>query len=271
MSDFFDTHTGTAAPLLRRNKVWRRVRDWFVDLHLIIGGNRSRIVDNELTVSARVLIVGIEVTGRVADIHRVVESLVKDSRHEVSVSIVPMGDKGKFANIDDAIALASSGLDRFDWLVVADDDILFKPRFLDTFIALASAADLSIAQPAHAYESYTTYQITRRRLGSLVRRTRFVEIGPLTLVKKEAFSELIPFPASRWCYGIDVLWSEIARRNEFKMGIVDGTPVRHLRPVAASYSMDEAAAEGRDLLRQHGVNINRDALFFVDTIVIPAA
>ena len=128
------------------------------------------------------LIVGVEVPSRKDDIHAVLARLQRRSRHRIETSVVPMADRGKFANIDAAIRAAPAPLATFDWLIATDDDIAFHGPFLDDLIALAEAADLSLAQPAHAIGSHTTYSITRRRPGSLVRRTRFVEIGPLTLV-----------------------------------------------------------------------------------------
>lgn len=133
---------------------------------------------------------------------------------------------------------------------------------------LADASRLSLLQPAHAFDSHASYSLTRRRWGSLVRRTNFVEIGPLTLIKSDIFSKLIPFPDSRWCYGIDLVWSEVLRRDGKQLGIVDGAPVRHLRPVGMSYDMDRAIEEGQNLLRQFDVRTSRTGFLSGDSIII---
>lgn len=270
MSDFFDTHTGNAESLDPR-RLWRyRLRDRLLTLDLHVGRALSRIRRSQRSYRARVLIVGVEVPARAADLHRVMGLLQRGSRHVIDVAIAPMENRGKFANIDAAIQLAPHPLAHYDWLVVTDDDIAFATSFLDDLIGVARSADLAISQPAHAIESHTTYAITKRRRGSIARRTNFVEIGPLTLLRADTFAALIPFPESRWCYGIDVLWSEIAKRNGYRMGIVDGTPIRHLRPVAASYDMDDAIAEGRELLRRFDVRRNRDELFARNDVVVPS-
>ncbi len=186
------------------------------------------------------------------------------------MSIAPMLDQGKFANIDLAIEQAGRPLSAHDWLVIVDDDIAFERGLLDDMIAVAAHTDLALAQPAHGIASHATYAVTRRRFGSLARRTDFVEIGPLTLVRSDLFADLVPFPASRWCYGIDLMWSEIVRRKRRRMGVVDATPIRHLRPVAVSYNLDAAWEEGRSLLIRHGVEINRAELFARDEIVLRA-
>lgn len=220
--------------------------------------------------AVRVLIVGIEVPSRPAEIQRVMSQLVHSSRHRVTLSVTPMLDQGKFANIDKAIAEAPVPLDQHDWLIIADDDIVFQPGMLDDLLAIANEADFALAQTAHAFDSHTTYQITRRRFGSLARRTDFVEIGPLTLIRRDLFPALIPFPPSRWCYGIDLVWAEIARRLGYHIGVIDGAPVRHVRPVGASYDMDAARREGALLLAAHGVSIGRIELFSRNEVVLPA-
>lgn len=271
MSDFFDTQGGGAKSLNWRRWRWLRALDKVYDARVALGRGihaaRRGAADRG---PARVLIVGIEVPSRAADIHSVIDKLRQDSRHAVTVSIAPMGDKGKFANIDDAIAGAPMPLSDYDWLVIVDDDIAFELRFLDDLIAVAARADLALAQPAHGIASHATYSITRRRFGTLARRTDFVEIGPLTLVRSDLFADLIPFPPSRWCWGIDLVWSEVVRRRGLRMGVVDAAPVRHLRPVAVSYNMDAAWEEGRALLARHGVTINRAELFARNEVVLRA-
>lgn len=221
MSDFLSSHLGTAKPLNARR--WRQLRllDKLYDARVRLGRGMRKVRREAARLGpARVLVVGIEVPSRAADIHSVVGRLHAGSRHDM--------------------------------------------------IAIAARADLALAQPAHGFASHATYSITRRRFGSLARRTDFVEIGPLTLVRADLFAELVPFPPSRWCYGIDLLWSEVARRRGKRIGIVDATPVRHLRPVAASYDMGVAREEGRALLVEHGITINRAELFARDELVLRA-
>ena len=189
-------------------------------------------------------------------------------RHQVERSVISMGDRGKFANVEAAIASAPSPLTSCDWLVIVDDDVDFAPGFLDDFIAAAEAADLAIAQPAHKFDSYANYRLTHRRWGALVRQTRFVEIGPLTALRRDTFAELIPFPASRWCYGIDVYWAALAQAHGWKMGVVDGTPIRHLRPVATAYDSAGAVAEGREMLARLGVSMDRASVLGPGRIAI---
>lgn len=259
MNDFFDNHEGNAVNYMGMPKR-AFVRDRIFDLLLALDPRQRKISHAMKTLPRqRILVVGVEVPSRGGALQRIAQQLAS-SRHDVTISTVPMQPKGKFENVDDAIAASGRPLAEFDWLIVTDDDVALPKDFTDRYIAAAQLADVAVSQPAHKFLSHTTYQITRRKRGHMVRQTQFVEIGPLTVIRKDAFEPLVPFPQSRWAYGIDVLWADISRRHGWKMGVVDACPIRHLRPVAGTYDMSEAIAEGRELLARHDVNLNRDQL-----------
>lgn len=269
MSDFFSTHDGNA-PDFMASPFRAKLRDHVFDLLLAFDRRRCKITrEMRALPRQKILVVGVEVPGRDGGLQRIAEQLAS-SRHEVVISLVPMRPKGKFENVDDAIAAASRLLSDFDWLIITDDDVALPRNFTDRYVAAAQLADLVVSQPAHKFLSYATYQITRRKRGYMARQTNFVEIGPLTVIRKEAFEALVPFPPSRWSYGIDVLWAEICHRHGWRMGVVDAVPIRHLQPVAATYDMSEAIAEGRDLLMRHNVNLDRADLFMPGKELIPS-
>jgi hypothetical protein len=78
----------------------------------------------------------------------------------------------------------------------------------------------------------------------LAHRTRFVEIGPVTALSATAAATLLPFPDLRMGWGLDARWAAIAAEHGWPIGVIDATPVRHLRPVATDYPRD-AAIGGR--------------------------
>jgi hypothetical protein len=258
--DFFASEWGLARQYKARYPRTARLLDRAYDARLASSQPLARIRREAAQRPALdILIVGVESPNRPGEMARVANALTS-SRHRTTISVVPMADRGKFANVDAAIVAAPAPLDRFDWLVIADDDIGFAPGLLDDFIATAEAADLAVAQPAHRFDSYCNYRLTHRRWGSLVRRTGFVEIGPLTALRADTFADLIPFPASRWCYGIDVYWASLAQARGWKMGVVDATPISHMRPVATAYDSARAVAEGREMLARLGVAIDRTSV-----------
>jgi hypothetical protein len=149
---------------------------------------------------------------------------------------------GKLENVDRLLSgVPETG--RFDWTLVLDDDVLLPRRFLDRFIALCEAFALDLAQPAQTWRGQSAWRVTRRRPASLVRETRFVEIGPVTAFRRRAAAELLPFPGLRYGWGLDLHWAALARERGWRLGVVDATPVHHPSPVAAAYGHAPAIAE----------------------------
>jgi hypothetical protein len=154
---------------------------------------------------------------------------------------------GKFQNLN--TLLDSTGGRGFDWLLVLDDDVDLPPAFLDRFIALCEHFDLELAQPAQTLMSHAAWRVTRRRSRSLVRETRFVEIGPVTAFGMQAVAAFTPFPDLRYGWGLDLHWAALAADRGWKLGVVDALPIRHeTSPVATAYGHEDAIAEAQQFL-----------------------
>jgi hypothetical protein len=180
------------------------------------------------------------------------------SRHDVEVATGPVGGAGKFENLN--ALLAAHPLDGRDWLLVVDDDITLPRGFLDSFLFLAERWDLRLAQPAHRRRSHAAWAVTRRRGGSLVRETGFVEIGPVSAFHASTFETLLPFPQLRAGWGLDSHWAALAREHGWRIGVVDATPIRHvMRPIADSYRHADAMAEARGFLADKPYVTSADA------------
>jgi hypothetical protein len=157
---------------------------------------------------------------------------------------------GKFENLNRVLD-GVTPLDAFDRVLVVDDDLVLPPRFTDRFVALCEHFDLDLAQPAQTLRSHSAWKITRRRPASLVRETRFVEIGPLTAFARRAAAELLPFPELRFGWGLDLHWAAVAAEHGWRLGVVDAVPVRHeARLVAAGYPRDDATSEAASFLAE---------------------
>lgn len=155
---------------------------------------------------------------------------------------------GKFENLNRLLASAPP-LDSFDWLVISDDDVQLAPGFLDRALALCERLGLDIAQPAQTMRSHAAWRVTRRRPFSLVRRTAYVEIGPVTIFSRRSAAELTPFPQLRFGWGLDNHWGALARERGWRLGILDSLPVRHeSQKVASTYGHAEAIDEAQRFL-----------------------
>lgn len=164
----------------------------------------------------------------------------------VSTTVTP--GIGKFEHINALLREQNVGV--FDWVLVIDDDVSLPSGFLDTFLAVAEAGKLELAQPAHRRHSHAAWPVTLRQSGSDWRETSFVEIGPLTAFSRTAAAELLPFPEGLGMgWGLDVHWSALAQANGWRIGVVDATPVAHtLRATASDYPRSEAASGARKFL-----------------------
>jgi hypothetical protein len=195
---------------------------------------------------------------------------LRSSRHDVRVALGSMGAAdprlreqtvaehltgGKFENLNGLLAAVPGGAEAAvpggapDWTLVVDDDVRLPRGFLDGFLAVCEAFDLDLAQPAQTLRSHSAWKVTRRRPASLVRVTRFVEIGPVTAFGRRAAAELLPFPELRFGWGLDLHWAALAGRHGWRLGIVDALPVRHESAlVGSTYSRDDAVEEAARFL-----------------------
>jgi hypothetical protein len=194
----------------------------------------------------RVLALGIERQG-MPNLLAGARAELEGSGHEVRFASTFAGDRGKFENLNALLdAEPAAG---HDWLLVVDDDVELPGGFLDHFVFLAERFGLRLAQPAHRWRSHAAVGVTRRRAGSVVRETGFVEIGPVCALHSATFSELLPFPPLRAGWGLDAHWAAVARARGWPLGVVDATPIRHgLRRIASSYDRGAAVAEAREFL-----------------------
>ena len=174
------------------------------------------------------------------------------SRHDVELRTAAAGRSGKFENLNRL--LAEHPAQGHDWLLVIDDDVELPRGFLDRFLFLCERFSLVLAQPAHRLHSHAAWAVTRRRPRSVVRETRFVEIGPVTAFAARSFDVLLPFPELRMGWGLDMHWAAVAREHGWRCGVVDAVAIRHRQaPAASSYPREQAIAEGVSFLegRKH--------------------
>ena len=241
-----DYLSGSSGTLGRRDLLIAHVRDSAAAARDAALRRRLRRAAAHEPPRRRVLVLGVARPEHAADTTRLRRELER-SRHDVDVRLAPgTPGAGKWANVNAALrAHPPTGA---DWLLLVDDDVVLPRGFLDLFLLAAERAGLRLAQPAHAFASHAAWPVTRRRPGLIARRTRFVEIGPVTALHADAFGALLPFPALRMGWGLDASWSAQAERAGLPLGIVDVTPVRHLRPVASAYPRADALAEAEAFL-----------------------
>ena len=181
------------------------------------------------------------------------------TRHELNLVLGCLGDPppelaehttvaglrgGKFENLNRL--LEQSRAAEHDWLLIVDDDVALPERFADRLLGICEALDMALAQPAQTLASHAAWPVTRRHAGALARETRFVEIGPVTALRRDSAAALTPFPELRYGWGLDLYWAALAHERGWRLGVIDALAVRHEQAgVAAGYdhqaAVDEAA------------------------------
>jgi Glycosyltransferase like family 2 len=245
-----DFLSGTSGPVLGIRATSRAVLgDALGDMVALARGQNWRL--RRAAASSprrRVLALGVEGEDRPNLLASAREELLC-SKHEVRFASTTVGGRGKFENLNRLLSEHPAA--GHDWLVVVDDDVALPHGFLDAFVFLAERFELRLAQPAHRLRSHAAWALTRRRATSVVRESRFVEIGPVFAFQAATFKTLLPFPELRFGWGLDAHWSAVAAEHGWREGIVDATPMRHgLRQIASAYSREAAVAEAREFLAE---------------------
>ncbi len=245
--DFLSGASGTVGGL---DALRRRASDELAAAAEVLAGRRLRLARaaRDSPPRRRVLALGVERPEHAA-LAAAIRAELERSRHDVSVHTAPPGAAGKFENLN--LLLARHPAEGHDWLLVFDDDVELPHGFLDRFLFLCERFSLTLAQPAHALHSHAAWAVTRRRPGSIVRETSFVEIGPVTAFASASFDVLLPFPQLRMGWGLDMHWAALAREHDWRCGVVDAVPIRHRQaPAGAAYPREAAIAEAASYLAE---------------------
>jgi GT2 family glycosyltransferase len=245
--DFLSGTSGTVGGLDAR---LRGARDALSDVRELASGQRLRLsrAASSNPPRRRVLVLGIERPAH-RELAARAQAELRRSRHDVELHFAPPGELGKFENLNRL--LAKHPAQGHDWLLIVDDDIELPRGFLDRFVFLCERFSLALAQPAHRLRSHAAWPQTRRHPGSVVRETRFVEIGPVTAFASETFATLLPFPELRMGWGLDAHWAALAGEHDWRCGVIDAVAIGHrAAPAADAYSREAALAEAREFLAE---------------------
>jgi Protein of unknown function (DUF707) len=147
------------------------------------------------------------------------------------------------------------GWREYDHIWLPDDDLRADAATIDAMFGVARGLGLDLFAPAlHESSSYAHFD-TIRNPRFHARWTGFVEIM-MPGFSRGALEELLPTldeTETGWGWGLDSVWPKIL--NYENVGIVDGTPIVHTRPVGRMRDEDLARrvmAESDRLLAAHG-------------------
>ncbi len=123
------------------------------------------------------------------------------------------------------------GWREYDYIWLPDDDIFASQDALNRMFASAAALSFDLCAPALHEASYYAHYSTMRNHRCFARRVGFVEIM-VPCFRTEVLARLLPtldLSSTGWGWGLDSLWPRLLDYQG--LGIIDGTPVLHTRPV----------------------------------------
>jgi Protein of unknown function (DUF707) len=149
---------------------------------------------------------------------------------------------------------AWDGWREYDYIWMPDDDLRASPETIDAMFAVARALGLDLFAPAlHESSSFAHFSTVRNRRFH-GRWVGFVEIM-MPGFSRAALEELLPtldLTETGWGWGLDSVWPKLLDYDN--VGVIDGTPVVHTRPVGRMRDQDLARrviAESDRLLAAH--------------------
>ena len=124
---------------------------------------------------------------------------------------------------------------RRDGLVLSDDDYSFRVGTLPQLLTAGQALRLDMWQPAHDRSSFASFPFVRRQTATVLRRTTFVEQGPVLVLSARAQELLLPLPEDLgMAWGVEVRWAEVVKKYGLRLGIVDALAIHHFPPPEAT-------------------------------------
>jgi hypothetical protein len=141
------------------------------------------------------------------------------------------------------------------YVIVADDDIVFKRGSLRDLVTLGARAEFGLFQATHARHSYWSYRITKRFRLAMARETAFVEIGPLFVIAPAWRSAFLPFPDDIGMgWGLELEWLKVHQQG-CRFGVVDDVSLVHLGPLGETYDVTEEDERLEQREREIGVSL----------------
>ncbi|MEZ2126348.1 MULTISPECIES: DUF707 domain-containing protein [unclassified Sinorhizobium] len=121
--------------------------------------------------------------------------------------------------------------DRYEYIMLPDDDLLLKAADINRLFEIAVQYDLTMAQPAMTLESYFSYPIILRMPGFRLRYSTFLE-SMACCIKSSYLRSILPIFERHYSgWGTDLVWALLMKDPAFRAAIVDEVPMTHTRPL----------------------------------------
>jgi hypothetical protein len=135
-------------------------------------------------------------------------------------------------------------LDRYDYVMLPDDDLLMTARGINRIFEMAVAHDLTIAQPAMSMDSFVSYPVLMQCPGFSLRYTNHLEcMSPC--IKTSYMKTLLPIIEKYVCgWGADHIWALLMEDPAYKAAVLDEVTMTHTRAFYTGTLYDSFAKQG---------------------------
>jgi hypothetical protein len=151
-------------------------------------------------------------------------------RDELDLVMGPVIPGPKWSGLRELLS-TWEGWREYDYIWMPDDDVATDQATISRIFEVAEAVGLDLFAPALSEGSHYAHFITMENRRFYGRWVGFVEIM-VPGFSRAALERLLPtldLSETGWGWGLDSLWP---KRLDYKnVGIIDGTPVHHTRPV----------------------------------------
>lgn len=109
----------------------------------------------------------------------------------------------KFPNFKYLVENHREQLEKYDAIMVADDDIIISPKKLNRLFAQLVSQDLWVITPAYSRFGKITHDTTERKLTTRYRYTNFAEVTCPIFKTEKLFEFMDVYNGDLPCYGVD--------------------------------------------------------------------
>lgn len=136
-------------------------------------------------------------------------------------------------------------LDQYDYIWVADDDIIISADDLSTLFSIVHYNQFSVSQPAFSPSSRLSHYLTLQKHPQGFRKVNFVEVT-CPLFRSDSLSRFIhiisPFEHILSAWGLDYLWTQLLFSPDDPFAIVDEITVVNPQPSTRPNQVRECSA-----------------------------
>ena len=135
-------------------------------------------------------------------------------------------------------------LDRYEYVMLPDDDLLMAASGINRIFEVAVTHDLTIAQPAMSMDSFVSYPVLMQCPGFQLRYTNHLEcMSPC--IKTSYMKVLLPIIEKYVCgWGADHIWALLMQDPPFKAAVIDEVTMTHTRAFYTGTLYDSFAKQG---------------------------